>query len=225
MLQETFGRYTRDYVRDTMARPDYKGATEEEQAATLRRQVGLAQQLADIEVGDRVARDPQARFELEWLRTPHYRGVKGAPDHVARRNLEISEAKQLLYEYQRRYGETPGRYRFYEENPDLIDFARRPRSRSGPWPSRRRRAPAHGAPETRGPRPAGGGNRVLPASVSFVAPGEPGEAPASLAARQRQRAGEAVTIEQELADLIARTRARSNAPTGGGGGGFQFTAP
>jgi hypothetical protein len=169
-LQETFGRTTRDYIRDTMARPDYKGATEEEQAATLRRQVGLAQQLADIEVGDRVARDPQARFELEWLRTPHYRGVEGTPDRIARQNLEIREAKQLLSEYQQRYGETPGRYRFYDEHPDLIDFARRPevpeRALAEEKEAVRRRT---GAPDAGPTGLVGAGNRVVP-TPGFTAP-------------------------------------------------------
>jgi hypothetical protein len=169
-LQETFGRTTRDYIRDTMARPDYKGATEEEQAATLRRQVGLAQQLADIEVGDRVARDPQARFELEWLRTPHYRGVEGTPDRIARQNLEIREAKQLLSEYQQRYGETPGKYRFYDEHPELIDFARRPevpeRALAEEKEAIRKRT---GAPAAGPTGLVGAGNRVVP-TPGFTAP-------------------------------------------------------
>ena len=132
--------------------------------------MGLAQQLADIEVGDRVARDPQARFELEWLRTPHYRGVEGTPDRVARQNLEIREAKQLLDEYQRRYGETPGRYRFYDEHPDLIDFARRPgipeRALAEEKEAVRRRT---GAPEPRDTALLGAGNLLVP-TPAFTAP-------------------------------------------------------
>jgi hypothetical protein len=217
LLQVTYGRLAGQYLRDAMGRPDYRTATDEQQAATLERQLALAARVADLEVGDRVARDPQARFELEWARTPQYRGVEGTPDRIARQNLEIREAKQLLSEYQRRDGETPGRYRFYEEHPDLIDFARRPevpeRSLAEEKEAVRRRT---GAPEQRSAALPGAGNRVL-ASAPFVAP----EAQPQ---RQQQRAQEQFDIQREIEGLIARTRARSSAPTGGGGG-FRFTAP
>jgi hypothetical protein len=228
VLQEAYGEAVATALRPLVADPRYRQAGDAQKAQLVRTALAAAYKRADLEVGDRVARDPQARFELEWARTPQYRGVEGTPERIARQNLEITEAKQLLDAYQRRDGETPGRYRFYEEHPDLIDFARRPevperalaeekarlRRRFGlPTPAEEAGASLLGA----GGSPQSGQGALAGASASFVAP----EAQPQ---RQQQRAQEQFDIQREIEGLIARTRARSSAPTGGGGG-FRFTAP
>lgn len=164
VLAEEFGRAANTYVRAVTARPDYTALTPEQQAATLNRALTAAYQYADLKAGDRVARDPAARAELAWARTPQYRGVEGGPDAVAIQNLQIREAKALLAEYRQRYGGRAGDVRMLEEDEAAYLLARTPelpekwialerervRREAGATASRERNAPLLGA----GNRPA-----------------------------------------------------------------------
>lgn len=115
-INAELGQNAKRYIESVINQPGYQRLTDDQKAASLKRAVDAARALADLRIGERAARDPKSRADLEWARTPQFEGVKGNADEVAIQNLEIREAKALLQEYKQRYGEDQGELRLLRED-------------------------------------------------------------------------------------------------------------
>lgn len=165
LMQETYGRLTRQYTTSAMNTPGYASKSDTDKAKTLNQALGAAYQWGDIQLGDRIQRDPASKASLEKLSFPRYDGVKGTPDEIRRQNFETREAKNLLAEYRRAYGDR-GEYEFYRANPRAWELAQR-RQRDPEWLSMQdaRVDQRYGTGPVTGAAGIGQANVVLPAGV------------------------------------------------------------
>lgn len=126
LLQQTTGQAVSLYALNVMADPSYAKANDRQKADALNHAIAEAQQAADVDLGGRVARDPKNSALLAWSQTPHYSGVKGTPDEVAKQNFLIAEAKSKLAAYKTQYGDQ-GEGRLRREDPSAAKLAQRDR--------------------------------------------------------------------------------------------------
>jgi hypothetical protein len=119
-IQEQVGTAVNMYVLDTIRKPSYANLTDKQKADALNAAVSQARDAADLDLQGKVARSPHESALLQWAQTPHYMGVKGTPEEIARRNWEIDQAHGMLAAYKKQYGPDRGELRFRSEQKDAF---------------------------------------------------------------------------------------------------------
>lgn len=164
-LQGEAGQMAAAYIADTISRPEYQSLTDAQKAATLNRMIGTAYELADLQLGDQLARDPRHTALLAWAAVPQYEGVKGSEEQIRQQNFETAQAKAKLAEYRAKYGEDMGEYRLMKEDKAAYKLAQRARLDSDYLNLKRKKIDQRfGGALTQAEREGlvGAGNTVLP---------------------------------------------------------------
>ncbi|MDO8673205.1 MAG: hypothetical protein Q7O66_17505 [Dehalococcoidia bacterium] len=125
LLQGQAGKMAATYIADTISKSEYQVLDDQGKSATLNRMIGTAYDMADINLGNQVARDPRHQALIAWASVPHFLGVNGTPQEIQTQNYEISNAKALLSDYVQRYGQNEGKRKLFDANPTLSVLARR----------------------------------------------------------------------------------------------------
>jgi hypothetical protein len=127
LIQKTVGNAVNLYALNVLADPHYASLSDQQKADALSKAIDQAHQAANIDLGGNIARDPHNTALLQWQQTPHYAGVSGSPDQIARMNFQIAEAKVKLAEYTRVLGQGKGEMRMRLDDPAAFRLAQRDR--------------------------------------------------------------------------------------------------
>jgi hypothetical protein len=99
--------------------------SDEQKAATLNKALGTAYELADLQAGNQIARDPRHEALLAWASVAQYEGVKGTAEQVRQQNYEIAQAKAKLTEYRQKYGPDRGEYQLMKDDKRAYQLSQR----------------------------------------------------------------------------------------------------
>jgi zeta toxin len=123
-IRETSGQAVAEYVLNTMKQPEYDKLSDPQKKDALEKAVNQAKEASNITLGGQVARSPHESALWQYATEPHYYGVRGTPEEIARQNWEISQAYAKRAEYARRY---PNNFenRLRQDDPDAARLINR----------------------------------------------------------------------------------------------------
>ena len=89
-----------------------------------------AYDIADLKVGESVARSPHYQAVLAWASTPQYETVRGSAEQIRLRNYEIGQAHNKLSDYRKKYGRELGEYQLLREDREAWKLTQIPKLNS-----------------------------------------------------------------------------------------------
>lgn len=99
--QQTIGTNARRYILNAMNTPGYAQMSDEGKANALNDAIAASDKQSNLALGNEVTRDEPHKAALAWNQIPKYQGVKGTPEEIAQRNLQISDANAKLMAIQK----------------------------------------------------------------------------------------------------------------------------
>lgn len=126
-IQTEMGRAAYTYLAQRIADPAYQSLPDERKAADLKGAVGVAYQLQDRLMGEKIERDDRHKALLAWQSVPQYEGISGSVEKIREDNFRIAKAHAKLAAFREQYGKGKGDERLYQEDRAAFRLAQRDR--------------------------------------------------------------------------------------------------